>query len=255
MLQAPKPIFELLYAFIRENFLVQEMSSDGMLAGEKTLFYRNESERPIYVPLNHRLDPDDEDFVQSERFLNQFHRGSPLSGVGKGTPAGWMEFGQVTDAEFDRAPEGYSYELSYLVALVVNNERAVTGSSKHVYAPPEQALGTPGESLGIGDLVTKIVQKAWDHLHVGLLSFGNYQIKKGDIVPNYDLSQGNSNLGPGQLPLNQSNWWVKNWTFNVNGEIADTLSEWRDVIHNTPYRDATINFKFTVFEQEPLVNC
>ena len=58
MLNATKPIFELLYAFIRENFLVNEIV-DGELVGEIPIFYVDESSRP----------------PQADRFLKQIHRG------------------------------------------------------------------------------------------------------------------------------------------------------------------------------------
>ena len=232
MLHATKPIFELLYAFIRENFLIEE-ASDGMLDGEKLLFYPDEASRP----------------PQTDRFLNQFYRGPPLALGGSGTPAAWMRFGQITEAEFDRAPEGYRYDLSYLLDVIVTSEHIPSGSdSRDVFT----SFDDP--SLALGEIVSGIVQKAWDELHTGFLTKGNFEIVNGDIQ---ERGLGQS---PGQFPLSENNWWVKAWTFSVNGEIADTVSEWRDVIHSfrqanrdTPYRDATINFKFTVFEEEPLI--
>ena len=230
MLHATKPIFELLYAFIRENFLIQGLDPDGKLDGENLYFFQGDADRDRCAP------PDD-------RFLRQLYRGPPLAIGGKGVPAAWMRFGQITEVEHDRSPQGYCYDLSYLLDLIVTSENISMGvDSKYVFSPE-------GQSRGLGEVVSEIVQRAWRDLHTGLFSKGNF-----DIVFSPSVSSA------GQFPLNESNWWVKDWTFSVNGEIADTVSEWRDVIHSfrqqnrdTPYRDATINFKFTVFEQEPLI--
>ena len=119
-----------------------------------------------------------------------------------------MRFGQITEAEPDRSPDGYCYDLSYLVDVVVSAEHIMGQDSRHVFAPD-------GQSRGLGEVVSEIVQKAWCDLHTGLLSKGNFEIVNGIVTRT-------GNEQPGQLPLSENNWWVKDWTFSVGGEIADT---------------------------------
>ena len=244
MLDAGKPIFEFLYAFLRENFALEEIESSELVfysssptkeANEKA--EKAQAESDLCIEPEHGKRP-----FSKDRIFDRFTRGPSLSTPEFERAHGWLEFGQVTDIVPDRSPDGYSYVLSYSMPIFVKIGQ-YSGVRETYRKVDKLNLG----NRGLGDIITEVIQKTWDQLHVGVLSYGNYKIVMGEIE--------DSEADPsGRLPLSENNWWVKEWTCNVNGEVVDTTSEWRDVIHNAPDLGMkVIVFKFTVFEQVALI--
>ena len=222
MYTANKPIFEFLYAFIRENFLVPEIPSTDNL-----VFYASEEARP----------------ERDVRLFNRFERGPFLLEHLSHNyyPCGWLEFGQTTDIELDRAPQGYCYGLRYAMPIFVGPGQSIEagGVTLHTFRDD------PAKHLGLGDIISEVVGKAWGELHQGFRPGGNFQFQDNSFHPVTGSS--------GQLPLNDANWWVREWSVDVNGDVVDTISEWKEVLSEDPRgRAKTINWDFKIFEQEPL---
>ena len=252
MLDAAQPIFEFLYAFISENFDLREIEDNELIFFSGSPTDRENKDAVIAQNrADEQTDRDADNYGKTveagggkrpflkDRFFGRFDRGLSLGEVGNFPAVGCLEFGQMTDIVPDRSPEGYSYELSYDLLILTR-----TGPAKNVR---EVFRSDSGSARGSGDIIIAIIQKAWDQLHTGMLSRGNYEIKAGEFRDKYS---GYVSGGFGQLPVSDNNWWVKEWTCNVNGEVVDTTKEFRDVYHNLP--DASkkvIVFKFTVFEQ------
>ena len=243
MLDAAKPVFEFLYAFLRENFWRNDIRKEDLV-----FYMDNPTEEQEEKQKKYDVNPDGGDPpsniglrpFKKDRFFDRFERGVLLGEVGNFPAVGCLDFGQITDIVPDRSPDGYSYELHYSLLI-----QARTGVGKSVREVYRNDLDSP---RGIGDIVTEVIQKAWDQLHVGMLTKGNYEFKMGSFE-GADVS-----AGFGQFPLSQNNWWVKEWTCNVNGEVVDTTSEFRDVNNNAPdSAKRVIVFKFIVFEQVALV--
>jgi len=241
---ANKPIFEFLYAFIRENFLkdVGNTASPATPREDYELvFYGSDADRPA-----------DED-----RIFKNFYRGPVLlDGLQPHVhfPLAWLEFGHIMDVEFDRAPQAYCYTLRYEMPIFTRNTGTSGGLAiqetfrKDISSDALEAEKKKWEDYctrGIGDIVSEVVEKAWSELHMGFRPGGNFQF----VDNSFCRVTGSS----GQLPLNDISWWVKEWTVDVNGETVDTISEWKKVLDADPTsRAKTINWDFTIFEQETL---
>ena len=302
---ANKPIFEFLYAFIRENFLEGSVDSsvfypeDNVVNATAVLGTEGTGDAGKVVSINVSPDLSFSSFVNPkvvirggggsgavgtpyddggnlgikidpnypnhkgsgytsvpevcfsaqglrpclpDRFFGRVDRGPiPLANLGDDYyPLAWLELGQITDVEVDRSPQGFSYELRYQLACFVKHSGLKMGRIPH-----ETFRSDVNLPRGIGDIVSEVVEKAWRDLHVGLTAGGNFRFV------NDRLERGSGSGG--QLNLSDVNWWIKKWSVDVNGDIVDTISEWKDVIHNAPTsRSKTINWDFTVFEQQSL---
>ena len=218
MYTANKPIFEFLYAYIRENFSKETIEDDALVFGERS-----------------SLD---------DRFFQLFRRGPFLLKDLPHThyPCGWLEFGQTTDIEFERAPDGYCYGLRYQMPIFTGVQQQVVSGIVSLDTFRDSSDGI----LGIGDIISEIVEKAWSELHLGFAIGGNFEFVDNSFHPVTD--------GSGKLRLSDMNWWVKQWSVDVNGDVVDTISEWKDVLNRDPKaRAKTINWDFTIFEQEGLL--
>ncbi|MDE0638148.1 MAG: hypothetical protein OXI43_20095 [Candidatus Poribacteria bacterium] len=220
MFTANKPIFEFLYAYINEHFC--------KLSVDDPIFFSDDSERPD----------------KNDRPFENFYRGprtlSDQVLAKHNYPLSWLEFGHIDEVVFDRAPQGYCYGLRYQMPVFVRTSELV-GQKGAVHETFRKDLQT----LGVGDIISDVLEKAWADLHKGFSPGGNFQ-----FVDNAFYRVTGSS---GQLPLNDVNWWVKKWSVDVNGDVVDTISEWKDVLDNDPTsRAKTINWDFTVFEEESL---
>jgi len=218
MYTANKPIFEFLYAYIRENFSKETIEDDALVFGER---------------------PDLDD-----RFFELFRRGPFLLKDLPHThyPCGWLEFGETTEIEFERAPEGYCYGLRYQMPIFLGRQQPIN--------PGIVSLDTFRTSvdgiLGVGDIISEIVSKAWKELHLGFATGGNFQFVDNSFYPVIDSS--------GKLRLSDVNWWVKKWSVDVSSDVVDIISEWQEVLDRDPRaRAKIINWGFTIFEQEGLI--
>jgi len=231
---ANKPIFEFLYAFIRENFLKDEGNTarPAVFSSEdpELVFFADNDDRP----------------ADADRIFKNFYRGPVLlDGLQPNVhfPLAWLEFGQITDIEFDRAPQGYRYTLRYEMPIFTRNLRTSGG-----IAIQETFRSDTDENYvrGVGDIVSEVVEKTWSELHLGFRPGGNFQYDAGS----FRRGTGHS----GQFALSDTNWWVKQWSVDVNGETVDTISEWKKVLDADPTsRAKTINWDFIIFEQQNLV--
>ena len=97
----------------------------------------------------------------------------------------------------------------------------------------------PRPVYGIGDLVTKIMDRLWTTHHGGRLAPAGHQ--QGD------------NAG------RDVDWWVINWVFSVGNKIEAQPGETDLIVSNRSHRSnplvrgTQINLKFNVFERDPLV--
>ncbi|MXV76273.1 hypothetical protein F4Z99_18620, partial [Candidatus Poribacteria bacterium] len=204
MYTANKPIFEFLCAFIRENFLKDEGNT-----APPAVFSREDPALVFYGSNDDR--PSDAD-----RIFKNFYRGPVLlDGLQPNVhfPLAWLEFGQIGDIEFESAPQGYCYKLRYQMPIFTRNLQTAGG------IPIQETFRSDTDdscARGVGDIVSEVVEKAWSELHMGFRPGGNFQF----VDNSFHRVTGSS----GQLPLNDVNWWVKQWSVDVNGEVVDTVS-------------------------------
>ena len=237
MYTAMKPMFEFLYAYINENFW------EGTVSDEDFIFYsRNptsdEDELGVLEDVG-KPRP-----LKIDRIFRNFYRGPILleNLPDDAYPVSWLEFGQTTDVELDRSPQGYAYGLRYQMPIMVKGSSAYSGP-----VPLQTFRDNLELERGLGDIISEVVGKVWSELHLGFAAGGNfeYDVDRKSFFPVSENS--------GQLRLSSTNWWIKNWSVDVNGEVVDTISEWSRVLDTDPTaRAKTINWDFTIFEQEPL---
>ena len=213
MFTGNKAIFEFLHAYIKETFSRESVPSP--------VFYADEASRP------------------TDRCLHKFYRGPVVLKGYSGFPCAWLEFGQITDVKLNRMPQGYCYELRYQMPIFVQLSKGAGRDYHETYRSDD------GLPWAIGDIISEVVEKVWADLHLGFSPGGNFQYQNGRFVK--------TNAEGGQLALSGPDWWVQTWTVDVNGDVVDTIAEWKDVMDSDPTsRAKTINWDFTVFEQESL---
>ena len=224
MLHAPQPIYEFLYYYLRDTFSFETIRKEDRAfnALESAQFLCRCARGPVY-------------------FTRQNVDYTLL-------PHGYLDWGQIGDVELDRAPDCYKYELVY--RFVIHTAQGQGNTEETVFRSVED----DGASLGIGDIVTTIMQRVWGDLHVSQLRHKLVEGRLGTLLPH--LQSEHEGESRGLLPTSDTDWWVSHWTFNVDGETADSVDEWRDILAGVQrdplLRETVINFKFNVFERQTL---
>ena len=126
MFDAPEPIYDELYEYMKRNFLKED-------------------------PLN-RDDP--KPLVRFERgIIYETYRNVNKSNF----PMGYLEWGEIGEVENYQSPNGYKYNLIYRLCLLTFQK---DGEPENAVFTKKTGAGF----YGIGDLVTTIVRKFWaDH--------------------------------------------------------------------------------------------
>ena len=238
MFDAPEPLYDDLFDYLRDNFLLPDAHVP--------------TDTDSYIPKTLQKDPNNPNDVLRDangnpeadlKPLKSFERGiiyqTPRNANKSLYPMAYLEWGKTSKILGYQSPHGYTYNLTYpLCLLTFQNDRE-----------PDNAVFTKKTDTGfygIGDLVTMIVRCFWaDHKKSKFFS-ARHRYNPELSVP------GNT------LAADETDWWVIDWTLEVANELesqpgeTDMLAAGGSRQNNPLVRGTQINLIFEVFERDAL---